>query len=54
MSMRVKSGKRMLYILCDEELYRAFRRFAADYESYAEALRELLVRAGVLRRPPAF
>ncbi|MEM1690500.1 MAG: hypothetical protein QXF05_02935 [Thermofilaceae archaeon] len=53
--MKVRqSGRRMLYILCDDELYRAFRRYAADYRSYAEALRELMVRAGVLRRPPAF
>ncbi|MEM4976659.1 MAG: hypothetical protein QXT64_04975 [Desulfurococcaceae archaeon] len=51
---RLGKGKRMLYVVCDEEVYRAFRRFAADYESYGEALRELLIRAGVLRRLPIF
>ncbi|MEM4429655.1 MAG: hypothetical protein QXM08_00645 [Thermofilaceae archaeon] len=53
--MKVRQpGKRMLYILCDDELYRAFRRYAADYRSYAEALRELMVRAGVLKKPITF
>ncbi|MEM1710533.1 MAG: hypothetical protein QW820_06550 [Sulfolobales archaeon] len=47
-------GKRMLYILCDEELYRAFRRYAADYRSYSEALRDLLIKAGALRKPTVF
>ncbi|MEM0261755.1 MAG: hypothetical protein QW803_12175 [Candidatus Methanomethylicia archaeon] len=52
--MSKQISKRMLYILCDDELYRAFRRYASDYRSYAEALRELLIKAGVLRRPPTF
>lgn len=41
--------KRTLYITCDDELYWAFRRYAAGFKSYAEALRDLLRRAGVLR-----
>lgn len=44
----------MLYIWCDEELYRAFKRYAADYRNYAEALKSLLVKAGVLQEAPTF
>ena len=45
---------RMIYIWCDEELYRACKRYAADYKNYAEALKSLLVKVGFLREAPTF
>lgn len=50
-----RPGKsRVLHIWCDEELYRVFKTFASSYRDYADALRELMVRAGVLKRPHTF
>lgn len=40
---------KMIYIWCDQELYRTFKRYAADYKNHAEALRSLLIKAGVLK-----
>jgi hypothetical protein len=41
---------RDLRIRCSEEVYRAFKRYAADYDSYEEALISLLEKAGVYVR----
>lgn len=44
----------MIYIWCGEETYRAFRRYAADFRNYEEALRSLLRMAGALPEAPTF
>lgn len=36
-----------IVIWCSEEVRRAFRRYAADYRNYEEALVSLLEKAGV-------
>lgn len=38
---------RRIVIWCSEEVYRAFKRYAADYRNYEEALISLLEKAGV-------
>jgi len=43
-----------IIIRCTEETKKAFRRYAADYESYEEALRSLLARAGALEESLVF
>lgn len=48
------SSRRVVCIRCDEELYKAFVKFSLDYDSYSEALKDLMIRAGVLKKPPAF
>ena len=40
---------REIRIRCTEETYRAWRRYAADFRNYEEALRSLLDKAGALR-----
>lgn len=56
MSEKNSRRKLMLYIWCrDADTYRAFKRYAADYRNYEEALRSLLEKAGVVReRAPVF
>ncbi|MEM1868560.1 MAG: hypothetical protein QXY41_05995 [Thermoproteota archaeon] len=50
-----RPGKtRVIHIWCDEDLYRTFMSYSANYKDHAEALRELMVRAGVYRKPPTF
>ncbi|MEM1681055.1 MAG: hypothetical protein QXZ56_07605 [Sulfolobales archaeon] len=48
------SSSRVICIRCGEDLYKAFVKFSLDYDGYSEALRELMVRAGVLKKPITF
>ncbi|MEM3485002.1 MAG: hypothetical protein QXI12_05220 [Candidatus Methanomethyliaceae archaeon] len=45
---------RMIYIWCSESTYRAFRVYAANYKNYEEAMRSLLIKAGVIKEGPVF
>jgi len=45
---------KILIIRCTEETWRAFRRYAVDYENYEAALRTLLVKADVLKESRVF
>ncbi|MEM3994958.1 MAG: hypothetical protein QXW40_06170, partial [Thermofilum sp.] len=48
------SSSRVICIRCGEDLYKAFVKFALDYDDYSEALRELMIKAGIMRKPPTF
>jgi hypothetical protein len=48
------STEKTIIIRCTEETWRAFRRYAADYQSYEDALRAFLVKAGFLREGLVF
>jgi hypothetical protein len=44
----------ILMIRCNYDTKKAFKKYAADYPNYEEALRSLLARAGVLRESLVF
>jgi len=50
----VSAEEERLQIRCSRETYNAFRKYAADYKNYEEALRSLLAKAGVLREAIVF
>lgn len=50
----VSEKKDLIFIRCSEETWRAFRRYAVDYEDYEAALRSLLVKAGLLSESAVF
>jgi hypothetical protein len=50
----VPEKQSILVIRCSEETWRAFRRYAVDYEGYEAALRSLLVKAGLLSESAVF
>jgi hypothetical protein len=50
----IVSTERKLDIRCSEETFYAFRRYAADYRSYEEALKSLLVKAGFMKDAVVF
>ncbi len=39
-------AKVLLRILCEEDVRRAFKKYAVDYKNYGEALKALLINAG--------
>jgi len=43
-----------IVIRCTSETKKAFRRYAADYPSYEDAIRALLIAAGFLREGMVF
>ncbi len=44
----MRHKNKVLRIRCSDDVWRAFRRYSADYHNYEEALRSLLIRAGVI------
>jgi len=50
----IRPKTRVLVVRCSEETWRSFRKYAADYESYEDALRSLLALAGALHEGYVF